>query len=261
MDDQASSGIRTLYTYEGSQAECETQRILEKIKGATYLNLRPKGDGNYQLVATYPFDAEQGPASEPPTDVHELDVSVAQPNADQCPRLRAIAASAFGSFDAGTAAVGVIKGISDDYLRGDHKYMMGNLRSPTKAEAAVTAKYPDNAVALKIFKTFAYLGTDNFIEYQLVYRRTITAATPLQVQASFVGINKIWTTAELRAYEVLPDDWWFKLPTEYLWHKSHPTVNTVGGHKTQIAYYYTAGLSWAGMLYEAHDSASLIYAP
>src|SRR5262249_17937803 len=57
------------------------------------------------------------------------------------------------------------------------------------------------ADALLFFDLGAYYGQEDFNEYTNVYRRTMTAATPDQVRASFEGFGKIWTTKEVQLAE------------------------------------------------------------
>lgn len=247
------NGSSTVYTYEaGSKDAIVAQRLIEIAFGATHLQQRPRRDGYYELVATYPFDTERGPSAEPATDVHELETDVIQSDIYTSPKLRKVFAPN-----------------EDDMMHAIQRtvsnYEGGEYKNKTAAEAALHIAsmdiVNDTSVAEKakrIFRRIAYMKVTSFIEYSSVYRRTLQAASPLQVRASFTGVGKIWTTNEMRLFEVLPDDWWFTLPTDYQWLKSQPTVHTVAGQKTQIAYSYTqAKQAWAAA-YDPYGSAVLL---
>lgn len=249
-------GNSTVYKYEGSETDCRTQRLVDIALGATHTMLSPRGDGFWTLTASYPYDTDTGAAAETPADVHELDVDVSQPSVYTNPILREL----LGANE--TALLSALKTTVEKYQSGG--YGEGSAAA-TAAEAALQIATLEIINDLSIanvqrraFRNIAYRGQDSYLEYRSVYRRTLSAASPLQVQASFTGVNQIWTTAELRAFEVLPSDWWFELPVDFLWHKAMPTVHTVAGQKTQIAYSYTSLLGASALFYEPYNAAELL---
>jgi hypothetical protein len=115
------------------------------------------------------------------------------------------------------------------------------------------------ARALQLFSTFCAMKTESYIEYYTVFKRTITAAKPTQIQASYSGAGMIWTTDEVNAFESIPFNSWFQLP-DAQWLKTPPTVTAGAGQKTQISYSYTQFNTANGLLYLPFNSASLLYA-
>ena len=111
--------------------------------------------------------------------------------------------------------------------------------------------------AWNLFYNVVARGVTSFLEYNSVFRRTITAGDPSAVVAVFTGAGKIWTTAEVVTFEAIPNDGWFILPTAQ-WHKDTPRVLSVYGQKTQITYCYTEIKTASGLLYEAYGAATLI---
>ena len=253
------NGSSTVYTYEGSETACKAQRTLERLAGATHIQLRPRGDSFWELDSTYPYDAETGVLAEQPTDTHELEAEVAQ--VDVFSSLKLLAQFGGGTInDQSYAIMGEISRAVRNFTAGDDR---DSAEEKLTNEVAIilgasSAVYEDAAVA--VFREVAYRGQTSFVEYRSIYRRTITAASPLQVQASFVGYGKIWTTLELRNYEVLPNDWWFNLDDlgAVQWLKSQPVVTTVAGQKTQIGYNYTSARKWWAGTYEPHGTAQLL---
>lgn len=234
------SGVRTIYTFSGSKVNCEAQRIQSRTAGAKTINLRSRGDGNYELICTHPFDAEDGGNgdAEVPTDTHELESVSAQQDVFLNPKLIAALTETNRH---------ILKQHVDKFKRGDFDTV-------DAADDAVwnAAEAPQQAATQNYFRLIAFTGVEHWMFYRSVYSRTITSATPRQVQASFQGTQKIWTTAQLLAQEGLPNDWWFQLPTDYKWHKSEPTVGTqIGkGSKTQITYKYIASSEVSELLYD-----------
>ena len=244
-------GFRTSYKFTGTRAECEQQRILERTRGAKTLQLRPAGDGNWELVTTYPNDSENGDGSaDEPTDTHDLDVSMAQQDVFTNPKLNRAPA------DGGLSETNVqaLKFVVDRYKRGDFSTV--SEAEAAMSDATVNDGAPDIATArtrtLAYFRLIALKGVDHWIFYRANYSRTITSATPRQVQASFEGVQKLWTTAQLLAWEQLPSEWWFQLPSATVWHKSVPKVVTNIGRslKTQIQYQYIGSDEASTRLYD-----------
>lgn len=237
---QDDKGSRTTYVYTGTEAEVKSQRILERQRGAKFLQIKPAGGGKWELNASFPFTVEEGNGdAEVPTDTHELETTMAQQDIFLCPKL-----------------IAKISDEADRHLLLDlvkrYKQSDPAFNTVTKALAQVGAETGGNEDMLDYFKLIALKGVEHWIFYRSVYSRTITSATPRQVQASFEGSQKIWTTAQLQAWEGLPTDWWFQLPPNAKWHKSPPTVTTnIGrGRKTQINYKYLASDEISPLVYD-----------
>ena len=235
------NGFRTSYRFSGTRVQCEAQRFLERARGAKQIQIISKGDGNWELVSTYPTDAENGNGdADQPTDTHELDVSMVQQDVWTNPKLKATLSENN-------------QRILSDFVK---RYKGEKFGSVDEADDAVfnAAEAPQQTATRNYFRLIALEGVDHWIFYRSVYSRTITLATPRQVQASFEGVQKIWTTAQLTAYENLPNDWYFQLPTGTRWHKSMPKVTTNFGRssKTQITYQYIGSNEASLLLYDNH---------
>jgi hypothetical protein len=96
------------------------------------------------------------------------------------------------------------------------------------------------------------------LEYHTVYRRTLTAATPQQVRASYEGATMIWTTDEVQSFEGISPFDWFQLPSGSQWIKSPPFVTATARQKTQLVYTYTECKQATALLYDAFGSAVLL---
>ena len=130
----------------------------------------------------------------------------------------------------------------------------------TRAEGWFTTVYSGTQLALmqNLFRGIAYYGVKDCEQSRTVYRRRIMAASFNQVQAGFVGVGQIWTTAEILAFENVPSSWWFQLPSTLQWFKSPPRVLTVAQQKTEIEYSYQAVFkAWSGV-FTAYGSATLL---
>jgi hypothetical protein len=242
IEDNGRAGVLTTYYYEGSESECRTQYAFDKLAGASRLMLAQKGDGNWTLSVSYPF-GENGEVADPPTDTHELEVNSLQPSVWENTLLRA-------TFTEATLAK--VQQFVRDWESGkygtDSSAAVSDITAATGAEATVAVAWWKH-VALHDIKSFS--------EEHWVYRRTITAATPRQITASFVGVGKIWTTGEVIAQEGLPAAWYFVLPTTSVWLRTRPRVTVVARGKTQISYQYTEAIGASSFLYDKQGSAVL----
>jgi len=240
-ESEDKSGFRTSYTFIGTRLQCNQQRSIVRDKGARQIQLRPTQDGNWELVATFPNESENGNGdAEQPTQTHELDVQMAQQDVYTNPKFK-------------SALSDSLRQTVHDYA---NKYKRGEFPSWVTALSAIGSATGGDATALSYFSLIALTGVEHWIFYKAVYSRTITAATPRQVQASFEGVNKLWTSDKVIAFENVPSDWWFKLSDIHpFWHKSMPKVATNIGRsaKTQISYQYIGSDEASALLYKNHD--------
>lgn len=235
---EGKDGFRTNLVYSGSRTDCENQRIIERTRGAKALQLAPRGDGFWELTATYPYDTNENGGSplDPPVDTHELDVQMSQQDVYVNPKLVAALSA---------TSRALLQSLVDRYKRGEWK-------TPSAAEAAVNSATGSDATILSYFKLIAFEQVDHWIFYRVVYSRIITAASPWQVQASFTGVNMLWSTGQILSWENVPSDWWFNLNgVATAWHKSMPRVQTNIGAaaKTQISYQYIGSNEASTLLY------------
>lgn len=256
QQEDSKTGFRTIYTFTGSESVIDAQRIVSRLAGAKTIDKSSSGDGNYKLVCTFPFDAEDNGNgdAEVPTDTHELESSMAQQDVFLNPKLCRTPPDG----DAGVSQTNrhILKAHVDKYKHGAFDTVEAAEKAILDAvvnDGLLTVSHA--AMKLRVlayFREIALHGVEHWVFYRTVYSRTITSATPRQVQASFYGSQKLITTAQLLALENVPSDWWFTLPPNYVWHKSEPTVRTdIGrGRKTQITYRYIASQEASAMLYD-----------
>ena len=236
-ESENKDGFNTSYTYCGTRDQCKQQRILARGDGAKSITMRPRGDGNWELACTYSTNKEEGNGDgEQPSETHELEVSMSQQDAYLNPKFVAALSES-------------LRQTVRDYVE---KYKRGEFQTWSQALSNLNTATGGSAAAWDYFNLFALAGVDSFIFYRAVYSKTLTSATPRQVQASFNGVNKLWSTAQVYAEENLPNDWWFSLSGIHTyWHKSMPRVSTNIGKssKTQINYQYIGSDEASTLLY------------
>jgi len=279
ITDDARQGPSSTLTYRGSEQECAVWRSRFLLFGATRISRSPTGDGEWKVTAEFPWnqsDRGGGPTEELPTDVMELDTGISQQDWTQSPVLMGHWARI--GCNAGITAViyGIIADVVRDYQSGEIKAELDDITLDTiktKEEVAfyrLLARLNDNdgtflhfnisdmGFPWAIFRMVCFRGTTSFMEFHTTFRRTITAGSPMQVQASFQGVGKIWTTEEVAVFEGIPEMGWFTLPAGMQWHKGQPTVRKVFRQKTELNYTYTGIASASALLYEKHGSAVLL---
>lgn len=284
--DLNNNGVNEVQTWEGSEAEVAIKQNALISAGATKLRRVPKGDGDWQVRAAFPFDTQgQNPGY---VDVMELEVNAIMRSCYQS----AIYRKRFADVDAITgdslrarATLPVVGDCARKYLNGlpkveesganSGKYkglnpntgevayfetrelaVQGELGARLTRIAITTARERNSAIAL--FENVAFRGVTSFIEYNHVFRRRVTAGSPQAVSANQTGGGMIWTTAEVVAFEGIPNNGWFSLPPDVQWHKDKPRVLKSYGQKTEISYAYTEIVTASALFYEAHDTALLI---
>jgi len=249
-DWDVKTGWRSTWIYEGPQTEILAQRNIELSSGATQLRVSPNGNGLWELYAAYPASETGEPVLDDAQDVHEIEVQVEQISFWNSLKLRTYLSN---------ADIAIVKSFAEKFLGGGS---LEEIAHPTRAEY-ITAMKEQITIASRtnaevVFDRFTS-GTDGCIEYREVYRRTITAASPQQIQATYNGVGLIWTTSEVEAWEGTPAGTaWFGLQSGMQWLKAPPTVQAVSGGKTQIQYYYTEAVKATALLYTAHGSATLL---
>jgi hypothetical protein len=252
-------GFSSVYRYTGSEAECKAKRDEVLSRGPATMSVHPKGDGDWEIVATFQGtpDDQGGPQADVPTNVYELEVNVDNPSVYNSPRLNAQMTA---------ESIAAVQRIVNKYNSGDYEPLASEttLTALAKARAALTTELDKIAagayttIGLKLINAIIGRGVENVIQYNEVFRRTITAATYAQVKAAYVGTGKIWTDSEVTALEGIPTSEWFGLEANTQWIKAPPTVSAAWGGKTQIVYYYTGFKQASALFYEAYDSAVLL---
>lgn len=279
ITDQLKGGTESRYTWVGSRSECEAQRAICRAGNATTVVLRPMGDGNWELSATYPNSPEEdgGAGADEPTNQHELEITAETVPVWQSPVLigthdtpgffgrdeilamqmvwKLYEDGQYASMD--TPYVAGLVTNYPDYIVG-WSTMLPTERALTDVKGRLLDIAGDWLGAQEFFNSVLFKGTDKVYRYQYSYRRTITAANWVQVQVGFEGVGKIWTSAEVVAAEGVPTAEWFGLPVTQ-WLKQPPRVSAAAGGKTAIEYSYQGGFDAAShFLYQAHGTAALI---
>jgi hypothetical protein len=282
-----NEGSETIQVWQGTEVEVRSKRNLLVAQGANKVRISAGPGGDWQVRASFPTDDSD--PNDKPVDVMELDTNVMMSSVYQSPifrkRFSDYSATTGGSFRAATV-LGVIEDCARKYRAGmsgaDLTY---NATTYETAEEAIMAELNDrlarivfitsngtistgsslNPAELKaarqLFVNIAFRQVLSFVEYNQVFRRTVTAGTPLAVKANFEGAGKIWTTAEVVSWEKIPADGWFTLPADKQWHKDKPSVMKTYGQKTQLTYHYTEVVTASALLYEKYRDAVLIDLP
>lgn len=255
-------------TYEGSRAEMVSQRLTEIGKGATYTKLSSRGDGVWQLVVGYSHDSVSGGGSsvELPQDLHDLEVSMETVSAYNSPKLYASLLAAFSNVTSSVSAALAMVQVAVAQFKADTDGTVNGgatqSNAQVNAEAKIATLFPANATAqslmISLFRNVALRGVETVPQFNNVYRRSITAATPMQVRASRTGEGLIWTSAEIVAFEGLPSFWWFDLPAGLQWLKVPVNVSMAAGGKTRVDYHYIGFKQASGLFFTAYNSATLL---
>ena len=261
---ESRTGTSSDVTYHGTRAEMEAQRNVERGFGASTIRLR-KGDGEWILEVGYAFDVGEGGNGSPdqPVNQHDLDASMEQTSVYNSPRIHALIKVIVGTEALTTKVLGAVQRIVGMYHSGDFEPTGGSSTAMDIAEGRVGTEVDKidtdaTALAQKFFRMIAGRGVTDFMQFNEVYRRTITAARSYQVQAAYIGTGKIWTDVEVTAFEGIPNNEWFGLESGTQWLKTSPQVSAVSGGKTQITYSYIGLKQASALLYEAYGAATLL---
>ena len=280
--DKTSKGSNLVEVWEGSEAECRNYDYIVQGNGATVTKLSAKGDGNWSLRASYPYDKDGN--NQGYVDTMELEVNVINQRWENSPIFR----SKFSDYIAVTrssakadACITVIRDIAQKYRSGlptleqtgtnagKAKWLSTYYNSKELAldaewlyriaiiDAALTLSSGDKAAAYKML-LLVIRGLSGFLEYSHVFRRRVTAGSANAIRANNVGSGKIWTSAEVVSWEGIPQNGWFDLPVSVQWHKDKPRVTASYGSRTEISYSYTEVATASDLLYEAYGSAVLL---
>ena len=259
VEENTRTGFESRYKFKGSYNECFNERLSLRASGLySSITFGPAGDGEYELMATRPTD-EFGQTPGPLPSINELEVEVAQIDLAFSLKLNTVL---------NTQCIASVILISDDFKsgRGYAKYdsVSGHMTDSGWADALAAVATAANAAGANVAKAQALFinivgrGLAAALEYHTVYRRTLTAATPQQVTASYVGAGQIWTDAEVSSYEQISPTDWFQLPSPAQFLKSKPQVIATARQKTQVIYSYTEIKQATALLYDAYGSAVLL---
>jgi hypothetical protein len=300
IEDTKNQGSEAVQVWEGTAAQIAAKRLELIAAGATQIKYESKGDGNYSLRASWPYNTVSGGSENSYVDTLELETNIVQKSIYQSPVFR----SYFSDFDSSTnystkgnyACVAVqrahqiLNSIHPTVSRTSDKvtaqppkfdlYLYGGSSTPTltqftSAEAAAEAYLRDIIglaahsfssleidATVKLFYEAAYMGVMSYVEFSTVFRRTVTAGNPAAIQANYAGSGMIWTSAEVSMFEGVPTSGgWFTLPSGKQWFKDKPRVLKAYGQKTQISYTYTEISTASALLYQAYGTAILFHTP
>jgi len=250
VEENTRTGSVTHNTVEGSYSECLMARNIARMQGASQITFGDLGDGNWRVQFDFPT-GENGYEPVPCPSVHELEINVAQVSI-----YRSLVLKSLGLTLANAAAV---KRAVDGYSAGKFD-PSPPATTPTPESAAETwlnSQTGNDNLSLDLFRQIAFNGLDDCIQYSTVYRRTITAANPMDVQASYTGVGQIWTSMEVSQWEGLSPTGFFQLPFGSQWLKSKPQVVMIANQKTQLVYTYTECLIASCLAYTAYGAAQL----
>src|ERR1051326_1460998 len=252
-----STGWENVETWEGSENECRLKQAEMVSLGATRVKLSPKGDGNWSVERSFPLNKDKPQGNY--VDTMELEVNAIFRSAYQSPVYRkkfsdvdpitgdsAKARSTLGPV--GDCVRKYQSGLPKQETNGKYKYLgveyatreiAVNTELIARLDAIPGLSNAEKLYAGFLFEEIAYMGATSCIEYNQVFRRPAAAGSPLAVRSNQVGARKIWTSAEVIAWENIPSDGWFDLPPDVQWHKDKPRVVKAYGQKSQLVYSYT----------------------
>jgi hypothetical protein len=289
LETTEDGGSEYVELWEGTQAEVSIKKNVVLAYGANRTRIAPKGDGAWQLRASWPFDTTQ--PNEGYVDTLELEVNTSLPSLYNSPVYRKKwFAGTGGDVDPVTnysaranATVRVVEdctnkiksGLPRQEASGKFKYLnlAGVEAEYATRELAMAAELDDRLAAIAsirdieksaakyLYQEAAFMDVTGFIEYSSVFRRTVTAGHPSAITANYTGAGMIWTTAEIIAFEGVGAGGWFVLPPDVQWHKDEPRVTRAYGQKTQIAYSYTEITTASALLYKSFGDAVLTHVP
>lgn len=293
--DTINAGSATVQVWEGSETECRGYLSLLIAYGATKLKLSPKGDGNWQVRGSYPFD-KQG-QNKSFVDTMELEVnavmksiylspvyrarfsdynSISQdsykarqtlPIIDDCkskyksgqPKRGSDGLFSYQYFDSNTANDGDTNPATDPVVKvATREEAIQRELGDRLNQAGFATGSSEFISATQLFENVAFRGVTSFIEYNHVFRRRVTAGSPNAYRANSVGGGKVWTSAEVIAWEGIPQNGWFDLPVDVQWHKDKPRVIAAYGQRTEISYTYTEIVTATAIAYNRYGSAVMI---
>lgn len=276
IDENGRTGSESSYIYSGSYLALKGQQSWCRGWGAYNMSLsRVEGSHHWRLQAVFPFNENGGEANSfsGTNGVYELDVEMQQPSVYVNDVLRGRRDGLGNQITSALLPdnyIAAVARVVENFEAGDYSMTAsgggtdaGWSAAVADIKAAITSNvsptYYQNR-ALQLFATVAAHKTDAFIEYYHVFKRTITAALPIQVQASNVGKGMIWTTYELQNWENIAANGFFQLDQNSLWLKSPPSITASARQKTQVTYSYTEFRQANGLLYLPYGNASLMFA-
>ncbi len=265
------TGSESTYVYHGTYLALKGQQNWCRGWGAYSMALtRIEGSSHWRLTAVFPFN-EYGGEPQLIQGVYELDVEMQQPSIYTSEVLRGKRDAAGNMLTAALLPdnyIAVVARYVEYFSNGEASDKGVGLTNPDSGwswcQQQIMARVPTTnnyqARALQLFATVAAHKTDSFIEYYHVFKRTLTAALPVQVQASNIGKGQIWTTFELQNFEGVPANSFFQLDQNSLWLKSPPVISASARQKTQVSYSYTECRQANALAYTAYGAAKLLYA-
>ncbi|MEI8289583.1 MAG: hypothetical protein WCH99_08915 [Verrucomicrobiota bacterium] len=277
VEENGRNGSESTVIYTGTYSALKYQKAICRGKGVMNMSTQRQSGGSlWQLTAVFPYNVEYNYDSGaiPVVSTYELDVEMTQPSIYSCPKIRGTY-DAFGNqispgllLDKYIAAVARIV---SNFESGDYSMTAVQAGGGTNTDAGWNAAIADikaavpttngyQARALQLFATVAAHKTDSFIEYYHVFKRTITAAMAIQIQASNIGKGQVFTSFEMAALEGVGVGGFFNFDTTTLWLKSPPVVSVAARQKTTITYHYTEFKQANGLIYTAYGNAVLKYA-
>lgn len=275
VDENGRTGSETTFAYTGSYSAIKIQQSWCRGWGAYNMSLRRQPGGTlWNLSAMFPWNEYSTESNTLlfTNGTYELDVEMNQPSVYANPKLRGTFNSAGVQITAGLLPdnyIATVARIVENFEAGQYAMTTGGVTdggwalavADVKAAIAsnVSPTYYQNR-ALQLFATVAAHKTDAFIEYTHVFKRTLTAALPIQVQASNIGKGQVFTTFEMASLENVNPNGFFQLDATSLWMKAPPVISTAARQKTQVSYSYSEFKQANGLLYFPYNSAVLQYA-
>ena len=240
-------GFSTVYTYEGDQASI--YGYARRVKA----NQRYSIDDPDKPVFRLTVQSPEAPAADTHNDYvlkWELLGNEAQKSMFEHPKAIAL----------GDVMLNAIKIALSDVKQAaveDAAALFAKIIVHLRAGAALQGKNPDDTE--KLFRMLV-ADQDTFVTSQYVLRRTQTVASLQEVNISFSNVEKVFTTTQVLATEVVPAVVMFSIsdipaPVEHAgylfgWLKKTPTVNQVAAGRFEISQEYWLE-QWSTFVYDA----------
>lgn len=266
VEEQLSGGATASYSWTGTRDEMVIKRAQVRASRPSTIRLEPDTAGHWRLTATFAggaFGDGEGGNIEIPVNSHELEVSMEQASIYNSPVLFENMISG-STEDRANKILGATQRIAAKYNAGGFEPATGSAHTSLTNAAAALAVEVLKIEPLKVSLAQRLLiavcgrGMDSFLQFNTVYRRSITAASWFQVRAAYIGVGEIWTGAEVEAFEGIPTGEWFGLDPWSQYLKTPPNVGAAAGGRTTISYSYIGSKRASSLVYRAFGGAVLL---
>ncbi len=134
----------------------------------------------------------------------------------------------------------LFKGLSEAEKRNLHDY-----RNHKGDDWITSTMFPDEFLIYEMLLN----GTESYLTSQFVLRRTTSVPASYSGQFATFDVNKVYTTAQLQAAEVIPNTIHFEMP-DGEWFKEAPVIKQQSNGRFEIENTWLHAKEWHPSLYE-----------